>query len=123
MASKLLKKFKEVKGKSSNGRVKIDCAFCRGEGENKVNVYPFTRTCPACKGGGEFLLAKPLIQCTKCSGSGRDRKDPKVTCIVCKGIGANAVKKGYKVCKQCNGIGQTGESKLPCISCRGAGVI
>lgn len=122
MPKKLLKRFIEVKGKSSNGRAKIKCAFCKGEGENKVNVYPFARTCPACKGSGDFLLYKPLIKCISCSGSGRNKKDPKVTCIVCKGIGVNVVKRGYKVCKKCNGLGFISELKLPCTTCKGIGV-
>lgn len=122
MAKKLLKRFTEVKGRSKNGKVKINCSFCKGEGETKTTVYPYKRTCPACKGSGGFLLLKPSIKCVYCSGSGRNRMDPKVTCIVCKGSGANTVRKGYKVCKTCFGTGHTRESKLACISCSGKGV-
>ena len=122
MATKMLKRFVEVKGRTSNGRVTIDCAFCDGEGETKTRVYPYKRVCPACKGSKKFTLSKPLIVCIFCSGQGRDKKDPKVTCLVCGGKGANSIKKGYKVCKDCSGSGNTQESRLPCVTCRGTGV-
>lgn len=123
MAKKLLKKFVEVKDRTSNGKVKINCSFCKGEGENKTNVYPYVRTCPSCKGSGKFKLLKPSISCVFCGSTGRDKKDPKVTCLVCKGSGANPVKRGYKLCKVCFGLGCTKESRLPCVSCKGTGVV
>lgn len=123
MAKRMSKRFVEVKGRTSNGKVSIDCAFCRGEGETKTNVYPYSRTCPACKGSKKFLLLKPALRCVYCGGNGRERKDPKVTCLVCKGIGVNSIKRGYKICKLCRGSGLVKESKLPCVGCKGAGVI
>lgn len=122
MTKKTLKKFVEVKGRTSNGKVNIDCAFCKGEGETRTKVCPFARTCPACKGTGKFKLLKPSITCVFCGSTGRDKKDPKVTCIVCRGRGANSVKKGYKVCTKCHGSCKEPESQLPCIFCRGTGV-
>ena len=118
----MLKRFVEVKGRTSNGKVKIDCSFCDGEGETKTRVYPYKRVCPACKGSGEFLLLKPSITCVFCGGIGRDKKDPKVTCVVCKGSGANSVSRGFKTCKECSGTSRTRESRLPCVTCRGTGV-
>lgn len=119
------KKILEVKGRKvgNNGKVKVTCAFCDGEGETKTKVYPYKRTCPSCKGNGEFKLFKPAIYCVYCSGKGRDKKDPKVTCLVCRGRGANAVERGFKVCKNCKGSGYLKESKLSCINCRGVGVV
>ncbi len=122
MAKTISKRFVEIKGRTSNGKVSIDCAFCRGEGETRTKVCPFARTCPVCKGIGKFTLLKPSITCIFCGGIGRDKKDPKVTCIVCRGLGATPVKKGYKVCLKCKGSGMELESKLPCIFCRGTGV-
>ena len=122
MATKMLKRFVEVKGRTSNGKVKIDCAFCRGEGETKTKVYPYRRTCPSCKGSSKFLLLKPAIYCVFCNGSGREKKDPKVTCLVCRGRGANSVRKGFKICNNCRGIGAVMEARLPCVTCKGNGV-
>jgi molecular chaperone DnaJ len=60
------------------------CAYCAGRGQ-VVQAQGFFRiqtTCPACRGAGEIVREK----CSKCSGSGRERKAVRLEVKVPAGV-------------------------------------
>jgi DnaJ-class molecular chaperone len=64
-----------------------------------------------------------VIKCAFCKGSGVYPHNGRVTCTVCSGKGMVTVKGATDTCPECEGTGQAIDSGLPCIKCRGKGVI
>ncbi|MDP8258053.1 MAG: YuiA family protein, partial [Candidatus Aadella gelida] len=64
------------------------------------------------------------IKCVFCKGTGVYPHNGRITCTVCSGKGMVTVNKGAtEECFECKGTGRAVESGLPCIRCRGKGVI
>ena len=63
------------------------------------------------------------IKCAYCKGTGKMPSDDRVLCRVCEGKGVVTVEGEAKQCSECGGTGKTQESKLPCLRCKGKGVV
>lgn len=63
------------------------------------------------------------IKCAYCKGTGKMPSDNRVLCYVCEGKGLVTVEEEAKQCPECGGAGKTKESNLPCLRCRGKGVV
>jgi len=63
------------------------------------------------------------IKCIYCGGIGKMPSDDRVSCYVCAGKGFVAAEGEAKQCPECGGTGRTRESKLPCLRCKGKGVV
>jgi len=63
------------------------------------------------------------IKCAYCNGTGKMPSDVRVLCYVCKGKGLVTVEEGIKQCSECGGTGKTQESNLPCLRCKGKGIV
>ena len=63
------------------------------------------------------------IKCAYCQGTGKMPSDVRVLCYVCGGKGLVAVEEETRQCPECGGRGKTQESKLPCLKCKGRGVV
>ncbi len=63
------------------------------------------------------------IKCAYCRGTGKAPNDDRIPCYVCAATGFVTVEEKAKQCSECGGTGRTKESKLPCLRCRGKGVI
>ena len=63
------------------------------------------------------------IKCAYCKGTGKMPSDDRVLCRVCEGKGLVRVEGEAKQCSECGGTGETQESKLPCLRCKGKGVV
>lgn len=63
------------------------------------------------------------IKCAYCKGTGKMPSDVRVPCYVCEGEGLVTIEGEAKQCSECGGIGKTQESKLPCLRCKGKGVV
>jgi len=68
-------------------------------------------------------IIEPAIKCAYCKGTGVYPHNGRVTCTVCNGKGMVTVKGETEGCPKCKGSGQEIESGLPCIKCRGKGVV
>ena len=98
-------------------RETVSCAFCRGSGRVRG------ATCQVCRGAGTVSLLEPARRCAYCGGSGLQQRGSALTCGVCGGVGRVTVQKDAVPCPPCDGTGMAPESKLPCLTCRGKGVI
>jgi len=72
------------------------------------------------------------VTCAFCKGTGKDPFEllsgafhgTRITCTVCNGKGMVTVSKGLtKQCPECKGTGTAIDSGLPCLCCKGKGVI
>lgn len=63
------------------------------------------------------------MKCAFCNGTGVYPMGTRITCTVCKGKGMVTVKSPSEECPKCKGSGQETDSGLPCIKCRGKGVV
>ncbi|MDA2936908.1 hypothetical protein MYX75_01470 [Acidobacteria bacterium AH-259-A15] len=95
-----------------------DCAFCKGTGEK-----PRGAVCSACKGKKQIRLTPPVVKCAACKGRGEERPRTNITCTPCRGTGWIAVREPIEKCQACRGRGRTSGSNLPCVRCKGAGVV
>jgi len=99
----------------------VACAFCRGTGRARGAV------CQVCGGAGMVSLSAPTKRCAYCRGTGLQQRASALTCGVCKGVGSVTVDEDSVLCPSCSGTGVEpavlGESKLPCLTCQGKGVI
>ena len=101
---------------------RFNCALCAGNG-----ILPGIkdRKCPVCKGSGIVSLAGPAVVCVYCKGRGRGGYPSRtnITCPVCGGKGLVSVTEPIEVCRHCRGTGAEPNNKLPCLKCRGKGVV
>ncbi|MDO9528788.1 MAG: hypothetical protein Q7J27_06460 [Syntrophales bacterium] len=97
---------------------KYPCGYCRGKGEK-----PKGTICAVCRGSGEANLAPPVVVCAYCKGGGEEKPRSNITCTVCRGMGFVCVKEPVEVCSHCRGTGRESGNKLPCLKCRGKGVV
>ena len=63
------------------------------------------------------------IKCAYCKGTGKMLSDNRIPCYVCAGKSFVTVEEEAKQCSECGGTGKTKESKLPCLRCKGKGVV
>lgn len=94
------------------------CGFCRGKGEK-----PKGAVCPVCRGTGKISVNPPAIICAYCKGGGEEKPRSKITCTVCRGTGFVSVTEPIEGCTHCRGTGAEPNNKLPCLECRGKGVL
>ena len=96
------------------------CAFCAG-----TEILPRTKgtKCPVCKGRGSVSLTGPVIVCAYCKGRGDYPARTNLTCTVCSGKGLVSVTKPIEICSHCGGTGRARGDQLPCLKCRGKGVV
>jgi len=94
------------------------CGFCRGKGEK-----PKGTICSVCRGSGEVSLDPPVVMCAYCKGTGEEKPRGNVTCTVCRGKGFVSVTEPIEGCTHCRGTGKEPNNKLPCLECRGKGVV
>ncbi len=99
------------------------CAFCDGKGLDPFELLSPVSKCQVCLGKGKVLVEKPVIKCAFCNGTGVYPYGVRITCTVCGGKGVVTVKEPTKECPDCEGTGRSFESKLPCLTCKGKGVI
>ena len=99
---------------------KFKCSLCVGTG-----VLPRTKgtKCPVCKGGGSVSLTGPAVVCAYCRGRGDYPSRTNLTCTVCGGKGLVSIHKPIEVCGHCEGTGRARGDKLPCLKCKGKGVV
>lgn len=101
----------------------VKCAFCNGEGKDPFHLLSYLATCQVCSGKGTVNVQEPMIKCVYCNASGRSPNDGRITCSVCFGKGAVSVDKNMVSCPECHATGKSKESKLPCLRCKGKGVV
>ena len=99
---------------------RFKCSLCVGTG-----VLPGTKgtKCPVCKGGGSVSLTGPAVVCAYCKGRGDYPPRTNLTCTVCGGKGLVSIHKPIEVCGHCGGTGRARGDQLPCLKCRGKGVV
>ena len=99
----------------------IKCAFCKGTGKDPFELLSSMSICQVCLGRGKVKVTPPTTKCAFCNGTGV-YLDKRITCTVCRGKGVVTVPEGAKICPECNRTGQ-GPDGLPCLNCRGKGVV
>ena len=99
----------------------FECAFCRGSG---FLAGAKGIKCPVCRGERIVSTKAPAVLCAFCNGSGKAYPRTNVTCPACFGKGVtSAGSEDIETCPSCKGRGRKGGSNLPCLTCRGKGVI
>ena len=101
----------------------ITCAFCKGTGKDPFNLLSELAVCQVCGGKGKVEVKEPAIECAYCEGTGVYPHGSRLTCTVCNGKGMVTVIGATEKCPRCKGTGMEIESGLPCIKCRGKGVL
>ena len=97
------------------------CAFCKGRGTDPYDQLSALSKCGACDGTGTKVVTSPHTTCTFCRGTGSYKT---FRCLVCGGAGAVPVLDGpTETCPECEGMSSEASSGLPCVRCRGRGVI
>ncbi len=102
----------------------ITCAFCGGSGKDPFGVMSELTTCQVCGGKGSVAVKGPAVRCAFCGGSGMHR-DQRLTYTACAGRGMISVQVPNKACPRCRGRGKDPPDLdfLPCVLCRGTGVV
>ena len=97
------------------------CAFCKGRGTDPYDQLSALSKCGACDGTGTKVVSSPHTTCAFCRGTGSYKT---FRCLVCGGAGAVPVMDGpTETCPECEGMASEASSGLPCVRCRGRGVI
>jgi DnaJ-class molecular chaperone len=96
------------------------CSLCSGKGT--LPRSEGTKS-SVCRGEGAISLSGPVVVCAYCKGRGDFPARTNITCTVCKGKGLVSITKPIKVCANCRGTGAEPSNKLPCLECRGKGVV
>ncbi|TRZ91517.1 hypothetical protein D4R89_02785 [bacterium] len=97
------------------------CGFCAGRGSSpsKKNTK-----CPVCLGAGTIRIQPPAVICAYCKGSGKSHINSALTCSVCSGRGVTDLpSRNIEACPSCRGRGRGKGESLPCLICRGKGVV
>ncbi|MEK6584684.1 MAG: hypothetical protein AABY66_07485 [Nitrospirota bacterium] len=99
---------------------KFECSLCGSTG-----ILPRTKgiKCPVCKGAGMISLKGPATVCAYCKGRWNYPSRTNITCTVCGGGGMVSITKPVEVCGYCRGTGAEPGNKLPCLKCKGKGVV
>lgn len=99
----------------------FECAFCKGNG---FLTGAKGIKCPVCRGEGTVSINAPVVLCAFCNGSGKAYPRTNITCPACFGKGVVSVStKDIETCPTCKGRGRKVGSSLPCLTCRGKGVV
>ena len=102
---------------------KLKCAFCKGTGKDPFDILSKLANCQVCGGTGEVTVETPYVECAYCRGSGV-QPQTRNTCIACNGKGVIPYKSSGKKCPACKGTGRNiGKGDLPCLECKGTGLI
>ena len=97
------------------------CAFCNGRGTDPYDQLSSRSKCGSCDGAGTKVVSSPHTTCAFCRGSGSHKT---FRCPICGGAGAVPVLDGpTETCPECEGLAAETSSGLPCLRCRGRGVI
>jgi DnaJ-class molecular chaperone len=96
------------------------CSLCAGSG-----ILPRTKgtQCPKCLGKGVISINGPVVVCAYCKGRGKVPIRTNLSCTVCGGKGLVSVSREIEECSHCRGTGAEPSNKLPCLQCRGKGVV
>jgi DnaJ-class molecular chaperone len=102
----------------------ITCAFCEGSGKDPFGIPSELSLCQVCGGRGSVTIREPWVTCAFCGGRGVHR-DQRLTCTCCGGKGVISVREPREKCPRCQGTGAEPPNLdyLPCVLCKGAGVI
>ena len=100
------------------------CAFCAGGGRDPFGLLSELSACQVCLGQGSLTVREPAVRCAFCGGSGVHR-DQRLTCTACGGKGMISIQQPAEKCPRCQGTGAEAPDLdfLPCVICKGAGVI
>lgn len=99
----------------------IDCAYCGGKGTDPYGQLWRGATCCVCHGKKTVRVPFPHVSCRFCHGSGSYKT---FSCQVCQGAGViRPVSEPARPCTACAGQASEQSSGLPCLECRGRGVI
>lgn len=99
----------------------VVCAFCKGRGTDPYDQLSSLSTCGSCDGTGTKSVPTPHTPCAFCHGTGSYKT---FRCLICGGAGVVAVIDGpTERCPDCEGTSSEASSGLPCLRCRGRGVI
>ena len=102
---------------------KLQCGFCGGTGKDPFNLLSECSVCQVCGGKGNVLITEPFVKCVFCGGKGV-YPGKRITCTVCHGKGSLTGDNGLtECCPACKGSGAAGDSGLPCLKCKGKGVV
>ena len=102
----------------------VTCAFCKGSGKDPFGLLSGLSRCQVCGGSGSVTIGEPFVTCAFCNGKGRQRHQ-RLTCTACGGKGMIAIRQPAEKCPHCQGTGAEPPDQdfLPCVLCKGAGVI
>jgi RecJ-like exonuclease len=99
----------------------IPCAFCKGQGTDPYNVMSPLSTCTVCDGKCYRRVPVPHVRCAYCQGTGSGKT---YSCPVCEGAGVLVqVPEPTRPCPDCRGRAFEASSGLPCLGCKGCGVV
>ena len=101
----------------------VKCAFCKGEGTDPFGLLSPSAVCQVCGGKRVVTVIEPAIECAFCKGSGVFHPDKRLTCTVCGGKGMVTVTEPSEECARCKGRGVLHGDYLPCLTCKGKGVV
>jgi DnaJ-class molecular chaperone len=102
----------------------ITCAFCEGSGRDPFGLLSSLSRCQVCGGGGSVAIEEPSVRCAFCGGRGVHPLQ-RLTCTCCGGKGVISIQQPAQECPRCQGTGAEppDQDYLPCVLCKGAGVI
>jgi DnaJ-class molecular chaperone len=99
----------------------LPCAFCRGHGFAPYGVPEHQPHCEVCQGQGTNRVPWPHMGCAFCEGSGNFQS---FSCLVCRGTGVVPPLPGpTRRCEECHGRAFDRRCGLPCLRCRGRGIV
>lgn len=99
----------------------IDCRFCGAKGVDPYGILAWGSTCYVCHGRKVVRVPSPHRACRFCRGSGSYKT---FSCPVCLGAGVLPVPtEPVERCWACAGRAYEHSSGLPCLECKGRGMI